>query len=329
LYDYEAGRASYLIDSQSLVNTSIKSYYNNVEVKSINITNKTAKVDLVLHQNIDYSFLTETFVNDIPHQINLSNVNENWVITDDQYTDTLKELYGIGTDFVSLGSDLKVIEKTRIENAKQLNATQTSSSVQIVPYSIPGDTWDIYNSTKRANAVSYARAHTDSTNTTATTYYNTSQFKTYGDTDCQNFVSQAIWYGFGGRSSANKDYPMDSTSWWANTTGETTTWNWTGTSYFHNWITSNSANNSYGIQGTSYTSPGFVRAGDYIYVPGHVMFVTTAATSGTTAYSSIYISAHTNNQLDKNLQALYGGGAAPSNMEFMVINGNKWWNPNG
>lgn len=53
------------------------------------------------------------------------------------------------------------------------------------------------------------RLEAGSAGTTNSSSYNTSQFKVYADTDCQNFVSQCIWYGFGGRSSSRKDYPMN------------------------------------------------------------------------------------------------------------------------
>ncbi|QOS99292.1 amidase domain-containing protein [Brevibacterium sp. JNUCC-42] len=105
--------------------------------------------------------------------------------------------------------------------------------------------------------------------------------------------------------------------------GETQTWNWTGTKYFYKWITRNDSNDDYGIQGSASSSPKLIEAGDYIYVPGHVMSVTRVDddnNNGKTDYEEIYISAHTNNQKNKNLKALYRG-ASPSilDMEFMLI----------
>lgn len=38
--------------------------------------------------------------------------------------------------------------------------------------------------------------------------YNNPFFKNYGDSYCQNFLSQAIWYKMGDRSSEKKDLPM-------------------------------------------------------------------------------------------------------------------------
>lgn len=98
-----------------------------------------------------------------------------------------------------------------------------------------------------------------------TTNYTPSYFISYinqggdpdEDNDCQNFVSQAIWYEMGGRSSANKDLPMY-TDWWANLTGETNKWHWTGSTYFEGEITDHYYNNDYGLQGYSVSTSNLV-----------------------------------------------------------------------
>ena len=64
--------------------------------------------------------------------------------------------------------------------------------------------------------------------------------------------------------------------------------------------------------------------GDYVYVPGHVMFITDITGSGSTKWEDIYISAHTNNRKNKNLKSLYDGvSIPPSDMRFMSIWGIK------
>lgn len=318
LLTYETEKAKYLIEEQINAGTEVKSFTNALDFSSVNVTADHAQVEVTLVQSIDYNFLDESSVTRVQHSISLTKFAEGWLITEDNYSNELKKLYDYGTDFTDLTTT----------QDQPLKATINKMSGSIGVLSIPGDYFDSYDSTKRANAVSYAKSHTDSSGTTATTYYNTSQFKTYGDTDCQNFVSQSIWYGLGGRSSSAKDYPMNS-YWWANLTGEVTTWNWTGTSYFYNWVTSNYSNNSYGLQGTASSLPSNIQIGDYVYVPGHVLLVTKIVdnnANGVVDYGDLYVSAHTNNQLDKNLKALYGGTSAPSNMKFVHITGNKWNN---
>lgn len=116
--------------------------------------------------------------------------------------------------------------------------------------------------------------------------------------------------------------------WWANTSGETSTWNWTGTSFFYNWITENEDNDDYGIHGKAYIVPNYLAVGDYIYMPGHVMLVTKIVDNngnGVTDYNEIYISAHTNDREDYHLKTLYENvGNPPSSMRFMRVFGFKW-----
>ncbi|ULO10042.1 amidase domain-containing protein [Paenibacillus sp. 19GGS1-52] len=316
LLSYETDKTNYLIEEQNNAGTEVKNFTNAFEFNSVNVNSDEAQVEVTLVESIDYNFLDESSVTRVQHSISLAKNNDEWLITEDNYSDEFKKLYDYGTDF----SDLTTTQ----DQSKTTTTNELNESIGVL--SIPGDYFDSYDSTKRANAVSYARSHTDSSGTTSTAYYNTSQFKTYGDTDCQNFVSQSVWYGLGGRVSSTKAYPMNS-YWWANLTGEATTWYWTGTSYFYNWVTSNYTNNSYGLQGTASSLPTNIQVGDYVYVPGHVLLVTKIVdndANGVVNYGDLYISAHTNNQLDKNLKALYGGTSAPSNMQFVHITGNKW-----
>ncbi|QDX95085.1 hypothetical protein EEL32_02045 [Brevibacillus laterosporus] len=330
IVDYEIERAKFLIDSHNEDGTKINGFKNKIDIKNIEVKGDTANVTLSLTQNIEYSFLKDTFENEIDHKVELINQNGEWLIVKDEYMDNLKELFDVGTDFKRLGKETVSLEQTKEENIPQTWAEKRAKierTGEVSMFKIPGDRWDGYSASDREDAVYYAKKYTDSSNTTSTSNYNNSQFKAYGDTDCQNFVSQAIWYGLGGRDSSTKDYPMRS-DWWANKKGETSTWNWTGTKYFYKFITRNDSNDDYGIQGGASSSPKLIEAGDFIYVPGHVMFVTRVDDDNNndkTDYEEIYISAHTNNQKNKNLKALYGG-ASPSklDMEFMLIYGNKW-----
>jgi hypothetical protein len=336
--EYEINRSEFLINSHEEDGTEISSFNNKIDILSISIKDKEASVELSLNQSIDYNFLKEPFENEINHKVKLVKENDQWLISQDDYSDNLKELFGFGTDFNSiskLGNEVmsqaedadvpQTWEEKRLKIEGNVSGHRSSDNVSVL--GVPGDKWDRFDQSAREDAVYYARKYTDATNSTSTKNYNNSQFKAYGDTDCQNYVSQAIWYGLGGRDSSSKDYPMRR-DWWANTKGETNTWNWTGTKYFFNWITYNDANEDYGIHGRESKKPNLIEIGDYIYVPGHVMFVTRVDDdndNSITDYEEIYISAHTNNQKDKNLKALYGG-ASPDKlgMKFVFIYGNKW-----
>ncbi len=94
--------------------------------------------------------------------------------------------------------------------------------------------------------------------------------------------------------------------WYCNTSKSSA--KWTSASAFKSYIISNEKSSKYGIHGKSYAAPDITAIGDYVYMPGHVMFITKVDdTNGNNAtdFSEIYISAHTSNRLDKNLKALY------------------------
>lgn len=94
--------------------------------------------------------------------------------------------------------------------------------------------------------------------------------------------------------------------WYCNTSKSSA--KWTSASAFKSYIISNEKSSKYGIHGKSYAAPDKTAIGDYVYMPGHVMFITKVDdTNGNDAtdFSEIYISAHTSNRLDKNLKALY------------------------
>jgi hypothetical protein len=251
------------------------------------------------------------------------------------YTDDFKFAYGSNTDFDALVKDLKTRKDNYDKQVKSdhqaLLASGGMTAMAMPVATRPGDATHLYTSTERNNAITYAKKWTSEGSGNSTTPYNNAQFKNYSPDDCQNYVSQAIWYGFAktklaSPQSSTKDFPMSGT-WWADTSNTATTWNWTGTSYFHDWITSNQSTSNYGIQGSSSTTPTGIQVGDYIYVPGHVMFVskvTDSNANGIVEWSEIYVSAHTNNHLDYNLKTLYGTSTPPANMEFMSIYGYKY-----
>lgn len=132
-------------------------------------------------------------------------------------------------DILKTGNLNKVLElnsfyaKFQAEDIKTFDKANTIEE-SITPFVVPGDYTVTYN---RNDAVYYANLYTDNSGGHAGTSYNNGSFKYFSYQNyCQNYVSQAVWYGFAGRSSANRDIPMES-SWFANTTTTSTTCNWT------------------------------------------------------------------------------------------------------
>lgn len=323
--NYEIGRLNYFVKSDIVSKTNIEYFNNKFNYLETNIEGSTANIKLDLNTSIKYNYLNEPFHDAITHNITLQKLKDKWYISEDKYIDEFKMLYNLQTDFDTI---IPYIKELHEENTNKNNLIE-KETIEIK--SIPGDSYDSYSSSDREDAVEYARRYSEDTGGYDGSSYNNSQFKYFSyKNDCQNFVSQCIWYGFGGRSSSNKDYPMCS-EWWANTRSTSTTWNWTGTSYFYNWITENydnyidNHNTGYGVQGYS-TTPSNIKEGDYIYVPGHVLFISKADdvdNDGSVEYNEIEICAHTSNRKDKNLAALYGS-VQPSNMKFMHIVRVKW-----
>lgn len=328
--DYEIGRIQYFIESNIVSGTNFDVCDFNLEYSNIDVKGTNATIEVKVISDVKYNYMDNISISEIPHRITLQNISGNWLIIKDEYMDEFKKLFNMNTNFVNEVKKMKTnYKKSSLENIKNKgivppNTNCSNEKNDSYPRIVPGDATYNYLSSNRTNAVSYARLWTDNTGTNSDTNYNNNQFKyfSYGN-DCQNYVSQCIWYGFGGRSSSSKDFPMYS-EWWANTVSTSTTWNWTGTSYFYNEITSNYQNDGYGVQGYA-TTPSNIQIGDYIYVTGHVLLVTKANDTdgdGVVEYNELEICAHTSNRKDCNLSALYG--AQPSDMKFMHIVKVKW-----
>lgn len=307
---YEIGRLNFLIKANQVNNYKLETYKLELNFSDVSIENTTAKVEVVVTASTKYNFQQNADIINKNHIINMSNISGKWLIVSDEYNDELKELYG---NFADLNSEIPKIKK---------NDTQTDNNITLVESSIlrgvPGDYTVDYDSTRRSISVNYALSHTNNSGESSSqANYNTSQFKSYNPNDCQNFVSQCIWYGFGGRNSSTKDLPMDA-YWWANTTSTASTNNWINVDSFKSYVTNNYSTSGYGIQGYTTTSESSISIGDYVYVPGHVMFVT--ETDGT--FAGTKISAHTSNRLNISLASLYG--SKPSNMVYVHILRFKW-----
>lgn len=309
-YEYEKNRLEYFITAHNVDGTN--NGFSSVELEIIKSSKVHDTIEIEVNVKENFKFFSIANV----HKILLKYNNSSYKILEDEYADEFKNLHGFKTDFNKEIDKVKKFEqdreqKTYVNPQDVINNTPTERGIF----------YDYFSSSEKTAAVSYATTYTDNTGTTSTANYNNNQFKSYGSNDCQNFVSQAIWYGMGGRSSANKDLPMYD-DWWANTSGETSTWNWTGTSYFKNEVINNYNNSDFGLQGYE-VSRSSLQKGDYIYVTGHVMLVTDIIDSnsdGTIDYNEIYFSAHTNNRLNSNLSGHY----SESSVTYIRILRLKW-----
>lgn len=270
---YEAGRAKYLINADITSKTNIENFNNTVTYQSIEQKSSEAKVEVVVKTSIKYGYSSTPCDTSVMHEIYLVNSNGKWLISKDIYSDDFIALYDLNTNF-----DDKI---SQIQGNYQKSILKENLMTTPTPQVIAGDAFLSYYP---SNAVTYARSYTSEGTGYDGTSYNNSQFKYFknGD-DCQNFVSQCIWYGFGGRTSATTSNPPSYSipmqyDWWASTTNTSTTWNWTGQDYFYNWATSNYANKvnaGYGVQVMA-TTVNNISAGDYIKLTGHVLFVSQA-----------------------------------------------------
>lgn len=328
-YKYESARINYWLKSNEVMDVDIKHCEINPLIDNFRLNGDKMEVVVVLSTTIDYGDdrSIDTVIN--IHTITLIKDQTGFLIKDIDYTDEFKKYYTSYKDIEESDNNLDesyMEQKEKNQTLKKVvEAMEIEREQLISTRSVPGDSYLRMNSTRRNIARNYARTWSVNDGTHSGTSYNNSQFKYFSyQNDCQNFVSQCVWYGLGGRASSSMDKPMYS-SWWANNSNTSSTWYWTKTSYFKNHIISNYNNNGYGLQGYE-VSVDQVKVGDYIYVPGHVMFITAVNdynNNGSIEYDEIEITAHTNNRKDKNLHILYSG-QVPSDMEFIRIYGLKW-----
>lgn len=315
IYDYETGKIEYLIASHKLDATRLEAYDLGVEIQSKIEEKNEMTLDVEVTSSIKYNFVDKPSQNIEHHTLSLNLINNNWLVVADDYETEFLLAFPKNTDFK------KLIDNLDSEYNEYIQVVENSKKNPVNADHSTKGAYDPFTSTERGAGAAYALWYSEDTGDNTTDSYNNSQFKSYGSNDCQNFVSQCIWWGMGGRSSSSKDYPMTSV-WWANTSGETSTWNWTGTTYFKSWVQGSNNNN---IDGVDYSYPTYIEKCDYIYVPGHVMIVSNIVdldSDGYADWNEIQICAHTSNRNDHNLKALYGGiSSPPSNMDFMKIYG--------
>ena len=216
--DYIIGKTKYIIESHKFDNTKILEYDLLISYDKLNINDNEATIDLNLKKIINYNYLSETFEDIEQHRIFLVKDKTGWLIINDISSNLFDLSYGNNTDFSMMLENLS----TDYDSYRELFDIESLEAKRISEILALTDEWDNYTNNKRQDAVNYALTYTDNSGTNNSSNYNNSQFKSYGSNDCQNYVSQCIWHGFGGRNSNKKDYPMNNV-WWANISGETNT----------------------------------------------------------------------------------------------------------
>ena len=187
----------------------------------------------------------------------------------------------------------------------------------------------------RSKAAAYALKHSDSTHTTAKTDAYNKNFKELTPYDCQNFVSQCIWYGLGGEDEPDKisarEKPMITTSgreWYC--TKNTYSPYWTVVGDFRNYI-AKEADNKTGLYGIRYAKGNIEKAqkGDVVQICDssgtwyHSYIISSVTgTYGSRTLSDIKICAHTSNRRNETLSNVIGANS--TNFRLIRISGTRY-----
>lgn len=322
LLNYETGKIMFRAKSDRINNSIITWYSVNPDFTSVFLDGSSATVIVSNRASVKYSnsgdVIEDTASSE--HKITLINSNARWKIVSDQYDDLSKREYGPETDWSNVIADLSSkatkarkndLELEKALKEKSRNDWRLRNRFGVTSeYSITG-----YTALNRSNTAWYGTTYTDNSGTSSTTYYN-KLFKDYnypGGGDCQNFVSQAIWYGFGGQNNStaiNGHYsPMidknaaETYDWWADAYNTDDNWMWVNVDNFKNNIINNYDTDKLGVQG-HLGSLSYSEVGDYLYKSGHVMLITAITdydSDGLTDFNEIYVSAHNVNYKNERL----------------------------
>ena len=167
----------------------------------------------------------------------------------------------------------------------------------------------------KANAVSYALKWTDDTgNSTTTSSYNNTVYKSYPQKDCANYCSQCLKAGGWSYESPYKNSASTSVWWYnnMNTTTKTTddyaSNTWVGANALFSYVVPSKATSTSMVLAHA----GTIALADLLWIPKigaktHVMITTSVAGSsipGGGSYYHIYISGHTNNRKNYNIDTM-------------------------
>ncbi len=316
----------------------------NVHINDLKIDGDTAKVNA--YEN--YTYILDDYSNGfsvvgIDYDIELQKTNNEWkiveIISNDEFDASyLNEKIDVeeiinhmvintsdGAD-IYIDSYIKEMEyQQRLQNIDELFHDDNDSS----------RSW-AHTDYSRFWAGLYAETFTDNSLSNERTSAYNDNFADYAPKDCQNYASQAVWFGFDGynfpENIDGKYHPMipsGNRAWYQTSVKYDTpnTWVWTGVDYFQPYID----NGGYQIEGPyGYTYTGYMAwadVGDIIQlrssgVWNHSYVVTAVTgTAGSRQNNNIWVSAHTANRLNTRLDEISGIGMNQSNLRNIRIMG--------
>lgn len=175
-----------------------------------------------------------------------------------------------------------------------------------------------FTSYNTSSAASYAKSY-------AITYNN--KFKSYSS-DCQNFASQCVWYGFGGSNTItdinNGAWPMTST-WYQKGPNNDSSITWINVDSFAEMIENSSPSVS-GPYGALTSGVSYAKVGDVLqyydsnpddYVHSYIVSSVTGTNGGRT-FGDIYVCSHTTNRNNVKLSTIWTNPNSTS--KFRTIN---------
>lgn len=306
--------------------------YNPVIVDS-KIDGATAYVDIYTHITYQYYTGAETTEEGTNYTVWFAKIGGTWYIAD-IYSEE-NEAFGIADaveDYNELIADFNVWWREEQVRLAQKETAEVDSSSNAEPTAV---TRSVYYDRlyRRDNATAYAYTYTTTSSSTSIqqNFYNP-LFPNYADEggNCQNFVSQCLWAGFGGSNTqaaiSGREFPMDTIGagsyYWATTSSNSST-AWAGTISIKNYLAAvNNGNptnglitnfvstsaNSYTGSFEAYTGSTSNLVGSIVYVPGsenefgHAIIITDATSK---SFSDIYYCANSSMAKNKRLSDSY------------------------
>lgn len=169
-------------------------YFLDFRSITIDSANQTATVIVVEENEVVYEISAEINSENpivsrtagIEHTIMLDKVKNEWKIISDTYNDDLWRM--LKRDEKSPDEIIDAIDE--MMSILEASPLSTLGGIKANPLITVSENYDVSSHTyDRAGAVEYALAHWNLEN------YNTKDYYTFTDTDCQNFVSQALYEG--------------------------------------------------------------------------------------------------------------------------------------
>jgi len=307
LYNYELGRLRYSIACWKYTDTVLERYSYRPAYESVTVTGDTATVRVRSRADAVWVGTPDRVdkIGGVLHVIDLVETAGGWKLIRDSYDDEFRSIHPYGTNWAELEDTLP--ERLAAYYAREAGTDRPPAPVD------PGE----YRTYDRSRCAEYATTCANDDEDCSTVSYNP-LFKDRAATcaDGQNFVSQCVWYGFGGLDTPsaveNHELPMidgisGAVDWWCDedrTCGAATgNYTWADCADFENMIEDNYDEDNVGVQGHDGVL-SLTAVGDIVRVPGHVFIINDIVdkdADGYTDYNEIYVCAPTKNRRNKPL----------------------------